>query len=207
MKNLLLDYSNYGILYVSNSFPVLNHLKKGLLDSEHRILHASNSAYSKVSREMFFDDSQHFVIDKWGDAKPMSNDGINDFYLERRRLAKLRGPVMERLMNMAWSWGAKTRITPWDTFESEILHSFENSDPDTETWSESLTEYAFINHISPSAAYKELKLEYECIHSVKMRIYSTIVYFANKINKMDHTDQVQPMIDEIANRFIRDNWI
>lgn len=206
MKALLFDYSNEGILYVGNSLPVVNHLKRGLVDAEPRILGWTHAGYTKINKETFTDDV-HLKVTRESDIVELSEASRNEIYLERRRLVGLRAQLIEQVCYAAWLISTKARIAPWDGFENNLKSALDNSDPKQEVWDSSLLEYSHINFIEPKYAYKEIKLQYENIQSLKMRSYATMIYFIDKINTITKAEEKAPMRKEISDRFWRDAWI
>ncbi len=207
MKTILFDYSNEGVLYVGENLPALNHLKFGMVDADLRVLGTASPGYNKISKAQLKDQTQHFQITKSNDIKEMSPESITDLYLERRRLARLRSPLIERACYSAWANSTRGRISPWDGFENNLENMLKECNPETQTWSDSLNEYAFINNLKPEHAYREVKLQFENIHSLKIRIYATLVYIVGKINAITSEDQVASVSEEITNRFWKDVWI
>lgn len=207
MKTILFDYSNEGILYVGESLPAVNQLKFGMVDADMRVLGTGSLGYNKITREKLKDQNQHFIMGRDNDVRIMPPESINESYLERRRLARLRAPMIERICYASWVHSCRTRITPWDGFENNFGDMLVNCNPETQTWSDSLLEYAFINSLDPSHAYREIKLQVENIRSLKMRIYATLVYFVGKINTVTNEVQAAAINEEITNRCWRDAWI
>jgi hypothetical protein len=207
MKTILYDYSNDGILYVGDSLPVANHLKRGLVDVEMRIMLTWNTGYKKVTKDDILNNNQHFQLTRDNDVFELPELARNEIYLERIRLVKLRANLMERLMYWTWAITGKSRISPWDGFENTIEYIITESSPDTEVWHDSLLEYAHIHSVSPAVAYRELKLQMDTLINLKMRSFANMNLFSEKINKVTREDQVKPLMEEIMNRFWRDAWI
>jgi hypothetical protein len=206
-KILLIDYSNVGIIYVGNSLIAANYLKKGLVDTDIRILAEFHVGYTKINRRDIMEDNQHYILTRDNDIVPLTEEGQNEIYLERRRLIKLRGFLMERLCYYTWLVSRKVKISPWDGFENNLQLALDQSDFGNNQFSDAIEEYAYINDISPSSAYKELQLQTENIHSIKMRIYASLIKFSDRINAITEDSQRIQVREEILDRFWRDAWI
>lgn len=206
-KIILIDYSNMGIVYIGDNVVAANYLKKGLVDTEIRILSRFHVGYNKIERRNIMEEDQHFILTRNSDVIPLPQEALNDAYLERRQLIKLRAFLMERLCYYAWQVSSKVLISPWEGFENHIQMALEQSDIDSNIFSDSLEEYAYINNINPSSAYNELKLQAENIHSIKMRVYASLVKFSDRINSITEEGQRAQINEEILDRFWRDSWI
>lgn len=206
-KIILIDYSNMGIVYVGDNISAANYLKKGLVDTDIRVLAKFHIGYNKIERRNIMEEDQHFILTKNSDVIPLPQEALNDVYLERRQLIKLRAFLMERLCYYTWQISCKTRISPWEDFENNIQLSLSQSDFESNNFSDSIEEYAYINDISPASAYKELKLQAENIQSLKMRIYGNLIKFSDKINSIYDDSQRIKIHEEILDRFWRDVWI
>jgi hypothetical protein len=196
-----------GIVYIGDNIVAANYLKKGLVDTDIRILARFHIGYNKIERQNIIEGDQHFILTRNSDIIPLPQEALNDAYLERRRLIRLRAFLMERLCYYAWQKSSKVLISPWEGFENHIQLALDQSDFDANKFSDSIEEYAFINEISPVSAYKELKLQSENVHSIKMRIYANLIKFSDKVNSITEDDQKSQVNEEILDRFWRDTWI
>jgi len=207
MKIILYDYSNRGVLYMSQSLIVINMLKRGLVDTDMHTLFPNHPGYEKISKERSITDNLHFQLTRNNDIINLSEGGINPFYLKRRQLVKLRANLMEKLINYAWQASGKLRIGPWDGVENNLEALIDKSNPDTGEWANSLLEYAHIHSIDPLHAYKEIKLEVENLNSLKIRLYASMTFYVGKINNITEQAQIDGVLNEILDRFWRDTWI
>jgi hypothetical protein len=206
-KIILFDYSNVGIIYMGNNLLAANYLKKGLVDTDIRVLAKFHPGYEKIDRSDIMEGDQHFMLTRENDVVPLTLEGQNEIYLERRRLVRLRAFLMERLCYYTWQVSCKVKISPWEGFENHLQIALDQSDFDNNQFSDAVEEYAYINDISPASAYKELKLQTENIHSIKMRIYASLIKFSDRVNSITEDSQRAQVKEEILDRFWRDSWI
>ena len=208
MKIILVDYCNDGIIYVSDSIVVANLLKKGLVDTDIFALIPSNPAFNKINRNEILSDVSHVAL-QWKslDAVSMSEESKNPVYLERKRLCNLRAPAMERLVRYTFTASLTSKITIWEGFENNLDFALTGCDPESNTYSNAVLEYAHINNVDTSVAFREIKLQTENINSSKMKIYSYQKYFSDKINLATTKEQIDEIRTEMVRKFTEDNHI
>jgi hypothetical protein len=207
MKTILFDYSNEAVLYVGENVPALNQLKFGMVDADTRILGTETIGYPKISRTLLNDQTKHFQITKNNDIKELPLESVNEVYLERRRLARIRSPLIERICYSAWTASCRSITTPWGGFENNIESMLKSCNEETQMWSDPLKEYAFTNNLRPEHAYREIKLQLENANSLKLRIYALLVHLVGKVNLITTEEEAGPLLEEILDRFWRDAWI
>lgn len=208
MKIILVDYCNDGIIYVSDSIVVANLLKRGLVDTDIFALSPSNPAFDKINRTSILNNTSHISL-QWKslDAKTMSEESKNPIYLERKKLCTLRAPIMERLVRYTFTASLTSKITIWEGFENNLEFALTGCDPESNTYSNAVLEYAHINNVDPAIAFREIKLQTENINSLKMKIYSYQKYFSDKINLATTEEQIKELWTELIRKFTEDNHI
>lgn len=207
MKYIIDDYSNEGILFVGDNIVVANMVKSGLVDTSIRVLYPFHDAYKIVNRVDLFENDKHFQVTKKLGIIDLPESSWNEVYLERRRLVKLRYPLMEFLARCTYMSTSTTKQSVWEGIENNMQFSLRDCDPSTDTFSDTVQEYAHINEISPAAAYREISLQVNNIHSIKMRAYAFQQHFATKINNVTDKDQQKAIADEMTDIFFKDTWI
>ena len=208
MKIILVDYCNDGIIYAGDSIVVANLLKRGLVDADIFALSPSNPAFNKINRNEILYNTSHLSL-QWKslDAIPMSEESKNPIYLERKKLCTLRAPIMERLVRYTFTASLTSKITIWEGFENNLEVALTGCDPESNTYSNAVLEYAHINNVDPAVAFREIKLQTENINSQKMKIYSYQKYFSDKINLTTTEDQIKELWTELIRKFTEDNHI
>ena len=211
MKYIIFDHSNDGMLFVGTSLSVANILKSGLVDTGIRIMYAGHKSYNDVTREILITENQHLqILGKkvpGGVVSPIPESALNPIYLERKRLVKLRLPLIEYLANITWASSSTTKHTVWEGIENNLQFALRDCNPATNTFSDSLQEYAQINELEPINAYREILLEIDNIQSIKMRIYSFQKHFVTKINAVTTDDQSKQLLSRMQDVFFKDIFI
>jgi hypothetical protein len=111
----------------------------------------------------------------------------------------LTSAVKRRLLN---------RLITFDTpIEDTLAHEVLNSDPITNTFTHGILEYADILGITPEQAYTELKLDYETIHSIKMRAYATIKKYQSLIREVNTQEQADALSAEMEQKLLKETFI
>lgn len=207
MKYIVDDYSNEGILFVGDNLPVANLVKGGLVDTSIRVLYPFHEAYKIVTREELFVNDKHLQVTKKLGIIDLPVSSHNEVYLERRRLVKLRFPLLEFLIRCTFMSTSTTRQSVWEGIENNMQFSLRDCNPETEKWSDPVEEYALINQITPAEAYREISLQVNNIHSIKMRAYAFQKYYGTKINSITTEAEREALWIEMTDIFFKDTWI
>lgn len=210
MKIILADYVNDGVVHIGTDLAVANQLKSGLVDTRMFFVWPEAPFYADYD-ENFYANDQHFYIQpaNFPPLKPivMPDYMKHEIYLERRRLVSLRKMLFKQLFNHCRSATQLCENTPWPGIENNLDFALKNCDPDHGIYSQSVQEYAYINSLENIHAYKELKLQVDNLHSMKLRIYSYLKHFSSKINQVTTGDQAEDLSDEIRTKFYKDTLI
>jgi hypothetical protein len=205
-KHILYDISNTGLLFVTDNIAVTAILKHGLIDAENRTLYAFHDGYDKINRTMSMESTDHWCIPLDGECIKLPDSALNSNYLRRRELARIRAPLVEKLVRYSVTACKSLYFTPWEGFENNLQSVIKNSDPATDTWSPYLLEYAAICDLSPAAAYREIKLHADTSQRTKMRVYAMMLVFRDMIANLYDRETVPALENEMTNRFFRDGW-
>lgn len=207
MKITIIDYSNEGIIYVGDSQAVVNQLKAGLVDTEMRLFYPRHPSYNKIIREEIMLQDKHVFVKRDNSVVELPETAFNPAYLERRRLVRIRAPLMEMLLRFTWTSTQICRQTAWEGLENNLQFALRDCDPDSGVWSDAIQEYSQINNVDPEHAYREIKLQMDNIHSVKMRVYGFLKHFSDKVNQVQDEEQARLVATEMENKFFKDTWI
>ena len=207
MKITIIDYSNEGILYVGDSQAVVNQLKAGLVDTEMRMFYPRHPSYNSIVRDEIMLQDKHVFVKRDNSVVELPETAFNPAYLERRRLVRLRAPLMEMLIRFTWTSTQICRQTAWEGLENNLQFALRDCHPDANIWSDAILEYSQINNVEPAHAYREIKLQMDNIHSVKMRVYGFLKHFSDKINQVQDEPQARSVAGEMENKFFKDTWI
>jgi hypothetical protein len=207
MKFIIVDYSNEGILYVGDSLAVINQLKAGLVDTEMRMFYPRHPSYNHINRAEILEQDKHIFVKRDNSVVELPETAYNPAYLERRRLIKLRSPLTEMLIRFTFTGTQLCRPTVWEGIENNLQFAIRDSDPENNVYSDAIQEYAQINNVEPRVAYREIKLQCDNIHSIKMRVYSFLKHFSDKINLVQTETEARTIATEMENKFFKDTWI
>jgi hypothetical protein len=204
-KYLIVDTGNDGIVFVGQYLTTVNSLRRGLLDCETFRIRTNNSYYDELSKEVVFSQHLHWTS-KEGKLSKLKDNSINDIYLEKKRLAKIREPALHSLM---YNWGPTTSrklsISHFANIETDIAMAILQSN--NGHYHHQIVEYSNIMGIPPAEGYKELKLMSENFQTQKIRIFSYIEFFIKKINQSTDEDEIEEIKEDIMRKFKWDNWL
>jgi hypothetical protein len=207
IKHIVYDYSNDGLLFIGTDPIVSNLLKSGLVDCDVRLLGPKSLFYDDVKNSLLVIKNKHFYFDKNHQLQALPSTAWNTAYMNRRRLVKLRYPLFKQL-----SWSAKVAskscdASIWPGMENNLQFALRDCDPLQDRWSDSLIEYGHIVGIEPAAAYRELCLQRDGIHSIKMRVYGFVRYFSDLINTVQDESAAVDLKRAIDEKFFKDTFI
>jgi hypothetical protein len=216
MKTYLLDMTNWGIIYITEPFTQTPHwnvqiMKMCILDSEIGIINAGNPLYEKLNNTEL---AQNFYQRNRALNSGINNQIIrgtdnecNGYFLEKQRKAVLIGPLVA-LLTSSVKRRLLNRLATFDTqIEDTLAHEVLKSNPTTGTFTHGILEYADILNITPEQAYVELRLDYETIHSIKMRAYATIKKYQSLIREVNTKKQADDLYVEMEQKLLRETFI
>jgi hypothetical protein len=217
MKVILVDQTNTGLLYVGKennrlSSVIANILKNGLVDVRLFAIGDQNPVHN-LSNNDLYKDKKHYSISTKSFLSneffsPLKESLQNEIYLKRRELIELRMPIVERLAFLSsQALHFVYQLPHFIDVENDLYHAIKESDPELEDWHYGIKEYAHTNQLEPKHAYREIKLEIETIRHIKIKIYSLIKHFSDKINLSNNKEELEAISNEIFNKFIKDNYI
>lgn len=202
MKFLLLDYSNEGILYVSPSPVVINSLKIGLVDTKIRVVKDDHIHYDKLSNSLL--QQNHYWLDSRNVLDTLKSISLNEAYLQRKTLIKLRAPLVNKVVTWVSILSQKSKFTIWDNFENNLELMLDQT---SSLGNFMLNEYAHINEIDTVVAQKEIKLLVESVFCYKSRLYAQQKFFLDQISKITSVDECNTLKEQIDDKFYRDSMI
>ena len=206
MKYVIIDTSNDGIVWTGTSLPVANAIRRGLLDCDFYLLGEISTQYTSLTPKLVQEQNLKYNIKKRS-FDIMTDNEVNDIFLEKKRLATLRSLSM--IVLFGWSFGStrKISISHIPSIDNDIMFSLLESDPENNQYDQSIQEYSDIMNISVEEGYKELKLLSENFRTRKIRTFAYTEYFLNKINNASTKDQIIEIDEEVNRKFNLDIWI
>ena len=207
MKTCLVDFTNKGIIYViehPNKWQ-MSLLRTCIIDTGIWKIFPTHPLYKEINnnsiREKFYQGSKHDVVCLGNPHE------INDYFLEKQRLAFLMMPAVQALINAlhrrSFDILNEHGLPMDDTLAFEIL----NSDPNTGSFSSGVIEYANTLEITPLEAYQELKIEYESTHSIKMKTYAVSKKYQQLIRAIKTEEDSVRVINDITEKLVTDTYL
>lgn len=207
MKTCLVDYTNKGVIYVfehPNKWQATL-LRSCIVDTGIHKIFPQHQLYKEINnnsiREKFYQGSKKEII---GVGNPHE---INDYFLEKQRLALLMMPPIRMLTDAFYKRSFdiinEHGLPMDDTIAFEIL----NSNPNTKTFSSGVIEYANTLDITPLEAYQELKIEYESVHSIKIKTYAVSKKYQRLIRAIKTEEDSVNLVNDITAKLITDTFL
>lgn len=228
---LVVDQETKGILTKCSSITIANAVVKGILNSSSMLVPYSNINNTKINTysENTIDNYKlvRFHNSKFSNFKPMTGEAnvyeignnkekkafdlvemdqssINNLWIEKRTLANFRANKIRTLESFCERYSARLV----NFFGDELLfqnlsNELSKVDVKNNDYPISIIEWAEINNISPNAAYKELKLQYESTTISIMRIHAIWNKYVEKINQLNYNqeDQADDLIHSLEAEF------
>lgn len=201
MKAILVDNTNNGLLWASESQVVCNHLRSGLIDTNVKHVHTWNERYNDFGFGFF---GNHWMLTKNSEIITMPDHLKNDYYLQKKTWVMLRVPLVAALHRRV------TEVTyasahVWPAFDNNIETALNGCDPVEGTFSDEIREYAQINDIDPLYAYRELKIRNDNAKSTKFRMFAWCNKFMTEINAVTTQEQADHVRTLMQNKFFKDS--
>ena len=214
MKRYLYDYTNFGVLYVSEdtAMPInkskwiFTLLRACILDTHISVLGGNDPMYKDFTNQNII--SNLYLNTLVGSIRVGDQKEMNSLFVEKRNKAQLIAPLIVETISALYdrllAQGLKEiGIEIHDTIGIEIL----NSDPENNYYSPGIIEYAVTLGITPREAYTELKLEYESFNSLKLRAYAVARKYQNLIREVTTQAQADALLIEIRQKLILETRI
>jgi hypothetical protein len=201
--HLLVDHNNLGVLYVSADQATINFLKEGFLEGSNRLLFPRMLADGTIDKTSFITEKDLVKTNvSWTNGPklvPLTPEYITDDFLENKRLAKLRAPLMSKISQRVFAMLKDKAINmPLNhSFDSALQSAINNCDIENEIFHRDIIELARIRGWSPIEAYKDLKMRLESSNSFKVKVYGLTMKFVSMVNQCT----TQQQIDEVNNEY------
>lgn len=216
MKTFLYDMTNFGVIYVNELETQrtpweVTMFKSCILDIGASKIIPTHPLYSELNNAAL--ETSMYVINQ----SPTSdlNDRIergteqqrNSIYDEKRRRAKLIGPLI-RLLSLALTKKSFNKLnTTLVPLDDTIAHEIISSDHLNGIYSTGIQEYARMLEITPAQAFVELQLEYQTAHSIKMRAYAASKKYISMIREVDTQEKANALFVEIEQKLLKETYI
>lgn len=203
---IIFDYTNDGIVYVTNHLLVANKIKEGLLDCDTAFPGPNVESYDLLDPEKIEIENYSWNRKKQAILN-LTEDTVNPIFLYKKTLAHMRAPAIKFLARYCDISCRKLINFPAHWILSEWEYVLEKSNPYEDRYSYSVVEYAQICGIPEREAYKQLKLRVDGQRSTLLRIYSYMDYFSHKINNSYTNEEIAAIKEEIDKKFFKDSYV
>lgn len=210
MKTALIDLTTMGIIFVAhgNLSKVkweMSMMRSCVLDTNVFKIPPSVPLYSQITNETV---QEHFYVTGRGYKVELGHADLkNRYFTEKQRTAQLIYPLVKALTDNLYTRSIayiEDHALPMDdTIAIAVL----DSDPTAHRYSAGVLEYASTLEITPQQAYQELKLDYETVHSVKMRVYAVSKKYASLIRAVSSKEQADTLLQQINQQLYSETFL
>jgi hypothetical protein len=203
MKFVLIDYTNNGVLFVFESQDVnklkwdFNILQSCILDTFSHGIPQNSPVNSESIKNSFFIEVNN--IQQIGNEQE-----INETFLYKKNKAKLIFPLISKLTEGLNKFSGKFINKFPFAIDDTLAHQLSKCDPNINYYSTDVIRYSSVVGMTPAEAYKEISLEVDTIHSIKMRMYATTKKYENLIREVTTQEQADILLEEIEQKLIRE---
>lgn len=203
MKYVLIDYTNYGVVFVAESNNS-NKLKWdfGILQSCILDTHAYGAGNNPLlNRETI---TKSFVYEKTGTYTVGNKHELNDTFIFKQKKAELIYPIITKLTSALITQSFKHIPEFYFPLDDTLAYQLVKCNPEKNEYSTGVVRYAQTVGMSNEEAYKELSLEVDTIHAVKLRAYANAKKYENLIREVSTQEQADLLSEEIEQKLIRE---
>ena len=211
MKTFLFDYTNFGVLCATvGQDPKIrwdfNILRSCILDTNIGRVFPNSPLYSEFSNQIC--QQKFYVVDRGDNGVALGNPNeINEYFQHKQHKAQLILPLIQSLTSALYKRSFNTMNEFGLPMDDTLAWEIHKSLPDQDYYSPGVVEYANTLGIAPAEAYKELELEYQTIHGIKMRTYAVAKKYQALIREVNSVDDANTLAAEINQKLIKETFI
>jgi hypothetical protein len=127
--------------------------------------------------------------------------------LERRANARLRSSYIYTLEQQFQIQNFRSRIHYDESVSSHLLSELSKCNPETNTYSYGIVEYANIQEIEPSAAYQELSVMLDSSGLIKIRNFAWFIEYVRRFNMITDKEQLDIEMKNAWQSLVRNAYI
>jgi hypothetical protein len=210
MKTTLYDLTTRGIIFVVDGNLTaakweMSLMRSCILDTSLSKLIPSLPLYNEITNTTV---QEQFYVTGRGLNIAIGDENLKTYYFtQKQQTAFLIYPLIKalttHLQSRSLTFIEDHALPMDDTIALAVLES----DPNTETYSTGVLEYAATLDITPLQAYNELKLDYETVHSIKMRVYAITKKYVSLIRAVTTKEQADLLLAEINQKLYVETFI
>lgn len=203
MKFALIDNTNNGLLGLCADSATCVVLQRTMVDTVMRAYGPWHDQYEDMNRK--FTEQEWFLSKQTWLFEPLLPGARNVLYEKRKALFALRMPLARRLTRLLADATLSASSSVWPYIENNIELALRECDPLLGVYGPSIVEYAQINEIEPSAAYREIKLKNDTMHSIKMRMFAWSERFTLALASVDTEEDAKEFMRVLQAKFSKDS--
>jgi hypothetical protein len=204
MKFVLIDYTNYGVVFLHESQNVsklkwdFNILKNCILDTH--VVGTQNN-YNYLNNQFILN---NFVYENRNTFSVGDKHELNETFAIKQDKAALIFPIISKLTHALITQSFKHIPEFYFQIDDTLAYQLNKCIPENNEYSSGVIRYAQVVGMSNEEAYKELTLEVDTIHALKMRAYATTKKYENLIREVSTKERADELIEEIEQKLIRE---
>lgn len=186
MKNLncVIDISSKAILTFTKSYSCAVAVSQGIINSEPHIIPTSiTKIATQVKKFDLANDHLCSTKDNWLMSLPKHLQTPE--YAKRRKLATTRATYIHSLEAHLESVTARAIIHFDDMVIAHLISSYNRCDPERNSYSYGIVEYANIQNIDVKTAFDEIGLTIQTVEQIRIRAYAWMQNCIRKINSTE----------------------
>lgn len=203
MKFALIDNTNNGLLGFCADSATCIILQRTMVDTVMRAYAPWHAQYDDLNRK--FLEQEWFLSKQTWMFEPLLPGARNALYDKRRSLFGLRMPLARRLTRMLADATLNASASVWPYIENNIELALRECDPSLGVYGPSIIEYAQINEIEPSAAYREIKLKNDTAQSIKIRMFAWSERFTLALSSVNTDEDAAEFLRTLQAKFSKDS--
>lgn len=210
----LVSGTNNIVIFVSTSMKLINFLSRGLLDCKIKSFKTAIlnnyvlNSFAKLETVEFDkfitnDENTLFAVRRNAQLnldeivqfiQPDGEGQIDDVTLDRicelRRLARIRATYISQIENEIQTSLARSAQSDLCS-DYALQYAIDNSDPDSNQYSDEIIEYAALSNLDPNFVHNEIKLKLESKRLTEIRALALFEKYLILINQSDTYEKAQ----------------
>jgi hypothetical protein len=202
MKYILVSMENWCIFTYTSSMHIANALATGAGDVVVSGLgRNSNKWYGKIKERDMFYEKVVMLDSKNRNMQVVSADTVSDSWRDMQDLLRMRQRAFAHWETATCAALSKLEKHHWNYFDTICEQEIAKSNPDTDTYSLLLEEYARTMDQPVDHVYKDLKLRIESDNAAKFRVQALSDRWKNKINEAFTREELTATVQEMQREF------
>lgn len=211
MKTFLFDYTNFGVLCAVTGQDLktrwdFSMLRSCILDTNISRVFPNSPLYQDFDNQSC--QQKFYVVDRGLNGIALGDvNEMNSYFSAKQQKAQWILPLVRSLTDALYKRSFNSINEFGLPLDDTLAWEVSRSQPDINYYTPGIVEYANTLGITANEAYKELELEYQTIHGIKMRTYAVAKKYQNLIREVSSRDQAQELAKEINQKLIKETFI